>query len=240
MFCFFSPWSETQESVPIGLPVLNQKKAGTSNYHYFPSSTGKTGVLARHARRDTPTARPARGVVLPDPRGDIVADRARRSGTSGSPGGRFPARESSVSFFRLGVFPPPGLINHGFASQRQIPSAGKREPPPQSPRGSYRTPGKGHRARGELTRPRRASTSSPRARCEARARAFRVFPVAIFRKSAHLPVLKTVSYTISRRKVISERRKVVIIRDTSLKDVVTFSTTFHPGFFDDLALLFVL
>ena len=46
--------------------------------------------------------RPARGVVLPDPRGDIVADRARRSGTSGSPGGRFPARESSVSFFRLG------------------------------------------------------------------------------------------------------------------------------------------
>ena len=30
------------------------------------------------------------------------------------------------------------------------------------------------------------------------------------------------------------------IRDTSVKDVVTFSTTFHPGFFDDLALLFVL
>ena len=58
--------------------------------------------LARHARRDTPSARPARGFVLPDPRGDIVADRARRSGTSGSPGGRFPARESSVSFFRLG------------------------------------------------------------------------------------------------------------------------------------------
>ena len=31
-----------------------------------------------------------------------------------------------------------------------------------------------------------------------------------------------------------------LIRDTSVKDVVTFSTTFHPGFFDDLALLFVL
>ena len=200
--------------MPIGLVFVATDVDTTSNYYYFPSSTGKTGVLARHARRDTPTARPARGVVLPDPRGDIVADRARRSGTSGSPGGRFPARESSVSFFRLGVFPPLGLINHGFASQRQIPSAGKREPPPQSPRGSYRTPGKGHRARGELTRPRRASTSSPRARCEARARAFRVFPVAIFRKSAHLPVLKTVSYTISRRKVISERRKVVIITGT--------------------------
>ena len=56
-----------------------------------------------------------RGIVLPDARGDIVADRARRSVTSGSPGGRF--RESSVSFFRLGVFPPQGLINHGFASQ---------------------------------------------------------------------------------------------------------------------------
>jgi len=137
-----------------------------------------------------------------------VADRARRSGTSGSPGGRFPARESSVSFFRLGVFPPQGLINHGFASQWQIPPAGKRETGPQPRLRPYRTPGKGHRARGELTRPRRASTSSPRARCEARARAFRVFPVAIFRKSAHLPVLKTVSYTISRRKVISERRKV--------------------------------
>ena len=26
----------------------------------------------------------------------------------------------------------------------------------------------------------------------------------------------------------------LIIRDTSVKDVVTFSTTFHPGFFDDL------
>ena len=88
---------------------------------------------------------------------------------------------------------------------------GKRETGPQPRIRPYRTPGKGHRARGELTRPRRASTSSPRARCEARARAFRVFPVAIFRKSAHLPVLKTVSYTISRRKVISERRKVVII-----------------------------
>ena len=45
--------------------------------------------LARHARRDTPSARPARGIVLPDPRGDIVADRARRSGTSGPPGGAF-------------------------------------------------------------------------------------------------------------------------------------------------------
>ena len=33
--------------------------------------------LARHARRDTPSARPARGIVLPDPRDDIVADRAR-------------------------------------------------------------------------------------------------------------------------------------------------------------------
>jgi hypothetical protein len=29
-FVFFPHWSETQESVPIGLPVLNQKKAGTT------------------------------------------------------------------------------------------------------------------------------------------------------------------------------------------------------------------
>ena len=46
--------------------------------------------LARRARRDTPSARPARGIVLPNPRGDIVAGRARRSGTSDPPGGRFP------------------------------------------------------------------------------------------------------------------------------------------------------
>lgn len=58
--------------------------------------------LARHARRDTPSARPARGIVLPDPRGDIVADRARRSGTSDSPGGRFPPVKCSAAFFHLG------------------------------------------------------------------------------------------------------------------------------------------
>ena len=105
--------------------------------------------------------------------------------------------------------------------QMAIPEAlfrqgGKRETGPQPRLRPYRTPGKGHRARGELTRPRRASTSSPRARCEARARAFRVFPVAIFGKSVHLPVLKTASYTISRRKVILERRKVLIITGTGI------------------------
>ena len=44
------------------------------------------------------------------------------------------------------------------------------------------------------------------------------------------------------RTVFRNNRNVseLAIRDTSVKDVVTFSTTFHPGFFDDLALLFVL
>jgi hypothetical protein len=140
-----------------------------------------------------------------------VADRARRSGTSGSPGGRFPARESSVFVFPSWCFSSTGS-NKPRIRQSNIIRDGKTRNLGRI--GSYPTPGKGHRARGELTRPRRASTSSPRARCEARARAFRVFPVAIFRKSAHLPVLKTVSYTISRRKVISERRKVVIITGT--------------------------
>ena len=41
-------------------------------------------------------------------------------------GGVFPPENLPFSFFRLGVFPPPGLINHGFASQTSF-ATGKRE-----------------------------------------------------------------------------------------------------------------
>jgi hypothetical protein len=62
---------------------------------------GKTEDLACHAPRATSIARPTRGVVLPDAHGDVVVDRARRSGTSGSHGGIFPFKEMDETIFNL-------------------------------------------------------------------------------------------------------------------------------------------
>ena len=65
-------------------------------------------------------------------------------------------------------------------------------------------------------------------------------PIANFATGKIVPVRFYWHVSTGTRVIFAHPIEIHPIRDTSLKDVVTFSTTFHPGFFYDLALLFVL
>ena len=69
-------------------------------------------------------------------------------------------------------------VSPASSASRIFPEGENAKPARSHDSGRIGRPAKATTLEGELTRPCRASVSSPRARCDARARGFRVFPPA--------------------------------------------------------------